>query len=565
VKVSLAFQLSLESDVVRRKKVLSLQATDSVQKIYETISGRSGGPPLWPKDFGEMLDNGDMDAELYYGPGDVVSGGSSSASAVQNWQPVLGTAVLSDLAHETSQGPSADLLLRIVEPRQTLNLDGVLGDDRAMYYSRTFLHFKETESDDQAGNLTPRALSDPISQRCSTPMSRVSSRGSLGLLEQAEQERQHRLHAEDYIQRKLLPHLARSGERSRDESDRNSRSGAFSPLHVGTQNLNLSAADRISTHISPAQSEEPAYLPSRTVPEPPVMPSIRNQAPEQVPPTNLDSIKNGWGTSPIFMYGSGLGPDGATQKESQRQDNQWSAPAMPYPQMASLGTANSPSVNGSIPQAPRRAPSSAAEDDDEENNGQFASQAEELFDIVSRNDLPALDKMLRDGVDVNECTAKGSHVLFRAVIKARELDMVLMLLRAGADAHSTDDKGNQVMHFWARATVGRNHLLEMGQALLMAGAEINAQRLNDGMSPLHHVVVGHNNRRGWLDFHKALMLVRHGASIHLRTCVGQLPLSLIAVDGRAATKKLMQLLQYGIPEGSTDWPRCDHVGCAWCQ
>jgi len=192
------------------------------------------------------------------------------------------------------------------------------------------------------------------------------------------------------------------------------------------------------------------------------------------------------------------------------------------------------------------------------------SKAEELFDVVSRNDIPELRALLDSKVDVNECTAKGSHVLFRAVIKARELDMVHMLLNAGADARCTDEKGNQVMHFWARATVGRNHLLDMGRALLLAGADINAQRFNDGMSPLHHVVVGHNNRRGWLDFHKALMLVRHGANIYLRTHVGQLPLSLVSVDGRAATKKLIQLLQCGFQEGRTDWPRCDHVGCAWC-
>jgi len=193
------------------------------------------------------------------------------------------------------------------------------------------------------------------------------------------------------------------------------------------------------------------------------------------------------------------------------------------------------------------------------------TQAEELFDIVSRNDIPALRSMLNDQVDVNECTAKGSHVLFRAVIKAREIDMVHLLLRAGADARCKDDKGNQVMHFWARATVGRNHLLDMGRSLLMSGADINAQRFNDGMSPLHHVVVGHNNRRGWLDFHKALMLVRHGANIGLRTHVGQLPLSLVSVDGRAATKKLMQLLQCGIQDGRNDWPRCDHIGCTWCR
>uniref|UniRef100_A0A7S2M5V2 Uncharacterized protein n=1 Tax=Zooxanthella nutricula TaxID=1333877 RepID=A0A7S2M5V2_9DINO len=198
-------------------------------------------------------------------------------------------------------------------------------------------------------------------------------------------------------------------------------------------------------------------------------------------------------------------------------------------------------------------------------HGVALSQAEQLFDVVTRNDIPALRSMLAAGVDVNECTAKGSHVLWRAVIKAREPDLVLMLLRARADPRSADEKGNQVMHFWARATAGRNHMLEMGRALLQAKASVNPQRINDGMSPLHHVVVGHNNRRGWLDFHKALMLVRHGADIHLQTRQGQLPSHLITMSSRAASKRLHMLLACGIHEGSKDWPRCDQVGCEWCS
>jgi len=143
---------------------------------------------------------------------------------------------------------------------------------------------------------------------------------------------------------------------------------------------------------------------------------------------------------------------------------------------------------------------------------------------------------------------------------------VHLLLSARADVRAQDERGNQVMHFWARATVGRNHLLEIGRSLLLARADINAQRTNDGMSPLHHVTVAHNNRRGWLDFHKALLLVRNGANLCLVTQIGQLPCNLISMDGRASTKKLMQLLTYGVTNvglGSS-WPRCEYEGCPWC-
>jgi len=184
--------------------------------------------------------------------------------------------------------------------------------------------------------------------------------------------------------------------------------------------------------------------------------------------------------------------------------------------------------------------------------------------MVSNNDIQGVRRLISSSIDVNECTARGSHVLFRAVIKAREPDIVQLLLSAKADVRAQDVRGNQVMHFWARATVGRNNLLDIGRSLLDARVTINAQRADDGMSPLHHVTVAHNNRRGWLDFHKALLLVRSGADICLFTQKGQLPCDLISMDGRASTKKLMQLLTSGVTSQNT-WPRCDYEGCPWCS
>ncbi|CAK0816748.1 unnamed protein product [Prorocentrum cordatum] len=108
------------------------------------------------------------------------------------------------------------------------------------------------------------------------------------------------------------------------------------------------------------------------------------------------------------------------------------------------------------------------------------SAPEVLFDAVTRGDVAVVQEMLESGIDVNKSTERGSHVIFRAVIKAHSPDVVVLLLNARADVRSSDSKGNSVMHFWARATVGRNTLKAIGEALVQAGAAVDAQRSTDG-------------------------------------------------------------------------------------
>jgi len=188
--------------------------------------------------------------------------------------------------------------------------------------------------------------------------------------------------------------------------------------------------------------------------------------------------------------------------------------------------------NARIPQAPTISPSCGS-------GGMLPAirMSEELFEAVSRCDIGTVKELLASRMDVNERTARGSYILFRAVIKARDSEILHLLLSHNANVRSADERGNQVMHLWARATVGHNALLEIGKSLLSAAADPNAQRYDDGMSPLHHVSIGHNNRRGWLDFHKALLLVRNDANICILTSIGQFPYSLISPDGRVATKQ----------------------------
>jgi len=194
---------------------------------------------------------------------------------------------------------------------------------------------------------------------------------------------------------------------------------------------------------------------------------------------------------------------------------------------------------------------------------QQEERPEPLFDAVTRGDLEEIKQLLRSQCDVNESTGRGSHVIFRAVMKAQGPEVVRLLLDVKADVQRPDDKGNSVMHVWARATAGRNHLVAIGESLVRRRADVNAQRTADGMSPLHHVVIGHNNRRGWLDFHKALFLLRHGADPGLSTRQVQRPCDLLATDGRASTRKLARLLLCNGAGGP--WPRCEQPDCAWCN
>lgn len=620
VKVSLAFQLSEDAAVQRRKKVLTFQAEDSLQQVYETISGCLGGAPLWPKDFGDLLQDGNAVAQFFFNPGED-QGAEGSPNAI--WHPAPPGGHLGDLVRGSGAGAVADLLLRIVEPVQR---DAGVGKEEevSMYYSNTFLHIKE---DDDSKAPTPKALSDPGSYHCSTPMSRVGSEApNIGLEEQAEVEKKHRRTCEEYIQTKLWPHMGtgRRADRSENASEngeqppRRNPLSCRSPLRIGTPVLNIETS---SLTRRPMEHGEPAYLAPASPPRPTtsLATSSGTQQMQAPQPCNHPVDLRVHPGSPAQEEGTGglaAFPDGVPTQlqrkpwrhmESPRElwegselgdgivhnatGSEWPGMAAPQPGMAApqpgmmvqpLQQPMQPPLQPPM-QPPLQPPHVAAVEDEEEDGLMMSgfshqiipggsgmlnpdtAEADELFDVVSRNNISALQHLLNSSVDVNKCTARGSHVLFRAVIKARELDIVHMLLHASADVRTRDEKGSQVMHFWARATVGRHFLLDMGKALIAAGADVNAQRYHDGMSPLHNAVVGHNNRRGWLDFHKALMLVRHGANIHLCTHLGQVPLSLVNVDGRAATKKLIQLLQYGIPEGVTDWPRCDHVGCPWCS
>jgi ankyrin repeat protein len=131
-----------------------------------------------------------------------------------------------------------------------------------------------------------------------------------------------------------------------------------------------------------------------------------------------------------------------------------------------------------------------------------------LLAAIEENDLPAADKLIRCGVDVNR---RGPLPLTPLMLAAGRgsTQMVAKLLAAGADVHAVDSTmGASPLHF---ATEGG--VIDIAQLLLDAGAFINLQSATVGLTPLITAI--------WA---KQVPMVRfllaRGAAIEIKTHLG---------------------------------------------
>jgi hypothetical protein len=170
--------------------------------------------------------------------------------------------------------------------------------------------------------------------------------------------------------------------------------------------------------------------------------------------------------------------------------------------------------------------------------------AEDLFSAVTEGNVENIRNVIANMRDINETTTLGSHILFRATMKADNPEVLRLLLDAGADVHAVDVRGNSVMHFWARATGSLERLLPVGKMLLEAGADINAQRSMDGATPLHHVAQA--KRRGQICFQKAKFLLENGANTCARLDgTGERPVDLLSTSSQSeSTRRFRCLLEF---------------------
>lgn len=149
--------------------------------------------------------------------------------------------------------------------------------------------------------------------------------------------------------------------------------------------------------------------------------------------------------------------------------------------------------------------------------------------------------------------------------------LVHALIERGADVHGLDDQKNTPLHLAAR-----HDCVGMIQALLVHGSEPNA-RNEHGQTPLH-VAVGRGNRAVCLSLIKAgseinaqnltgqtalhaaacftdstdllVMLLQHGASVHVSNQLGRTPLHLSVMEGE--TRGLACLLKEGAAVNARD-------------
>eukprot|EP00927_Polykrikos_kofoidii_P050769 TRINITY_DN44643_c0_g1_i1.p1 TRINITY_DN44643_c0_g1~~TRINITY_DN44643_c0_g1_i1.p1 ORF type:complete len:549 (+),score=54.96 TRINITY_DN44643_c0_g1_i1:52-1698(+) len=179
-----------------------------------------------------------------------------------------------------------------------------------------------------------------------------------------------------------------------------------------------------------------------------------------------------------------------------------------------------------------------------------------------------------DQSDLVDSSILETKAIFHALLK-KNVDVVERILRPGSGVAVrtlVDSKGSSAFHFWARSSSGvERGLLRIGKMLLAAGASIDAARTTDGMTPLHHAVIGNNTRSRLLDFHKALFLIRHGASVTARTFRGQTPLDLLRMDNRASTVRMATLLaaaatcEHADTKVYLNLPVCHVMDCPWCR
>jgi ankyrin repeat protein len=537
IKVSLSFQSSTASSIVQRKKVLLFSADFSLVRVYKTIAGQSGGPALWPKDFAEKSKGGYHAYIL------------TKASGSECWRPLLPETRLGEVAESFCLNESVmHLLLRLEVAQENDALTAyrlpLLSDcsensqmpslsSPKIGMQRTFLHIDEPDE-----HLRTRPNSDPGSsihafgRTSSTCETRPSA-----FTEQLAAAQHQQVQVNSYIQTTLVP-----------------------------------------IYNGPCKCGFPKMIFSRTAPRGQLIVKPTLEA-----SSSSDEVGNSQGQPMLFSQDESCSNCNSdiVQSSMMSERRSQTEPAenfsmTRYKQDFNTDTTARMSISEPVPLCMEKVKSTPLCEPScndlglapiKKGCGDVAaggSLVDDLFVAVTHGELDTITRLLQNIDDVNQSTSMGSHILFRAVMKAARLDIVRVLLDAKADVRSVDGAGNSLMHFWARANATAAHLVAVGELLLQCGADIDAQRSVDGMTPLHYVAIGHNTRKGWVDFHKAKFLLLQRADPSVATWQGQTPLDILLKTSRAATTRYMrQLLQVG--RGSVEDVCCEYPNCIWCK
>jgi uncharacterized protein len=151
-----------------------------------------------------------------------------------------------------------------------------------------------------------------------------------------------------------------------------------------------------------------------------------------------------------------------------------------------------------------------------------------LMQAVNNNDIDRVQKLIQQGVNVNELDANQDAPLVIAAYKGYT-QIVKLLLEAGADVKVVDPE-MKATALHAAAYAGRT---EAAQLLIAYKIDINKQGPYNGYSALHDAIWENN-------IETAKVLIDAGANLKIKSKEGQTPLELAQARNR---KEIIALIE----------------------
>ena len=142
-----------------------------------------------------------------------------------------------------------------------------------------------------------------------------------------------------------------------------------------------------------------------------------------------------------------------------------------------------------------------------------------LFDAIRADDLEAVKRCIKQGVDVNAIERHGWTPLHLAACSNHNMKILQYLISQGSDVNAKDSDGATPLHVTSRLYPNAKAL----KYLVSLGANVNAQD-NDGCTPLHLLA---ESVSYWCENWDCIIhLIEHGADVDIKDNHGETAISL---------------------------------------